>query len=137
MTAISITAANVRPDSTGTLVDGLSSEAVTIGKAVVQLTTGLWALADSNLGAHLTLTRFGVAMSSTSGANQNLKIQTAGRPTLSGMTIGAPLFVGSTPGDLVPFGDLASGMLSVCVGVPTSSTVLNMGAGPIVGGVVP
>ena len=134
MAAISITAANVLMSSQG-ISDKSHNAGTTIvqGKSVYLDVNNLWQLANT-LTSAVTAAATGIAISSAA-LNQPIAVCTKDPSfTLGGtMTAGVAVVVGSASGDIDNITDVTTGWFTTVLGVPTSTTVLNLN--PIAGGI--
>ena len=126
MADLSITAANVVPDATATLVDGTFGATFTAGQTgYLDSTTNTWKLADAN--ASSTLGNLdGVSMNG-GASGQPGKFLTDGDYTCGGTSVVGTVYVlSATPGGIAPVADLASGWYTNILGVGISATKIRV-----------
>lgn len=137
MTALSVTAANVAPQ-TGATIDRsyLAGETITQGQSVyISTSDGRAYKADANASAAASTAR-GIAVSGAS-AGQPIAIQTGGDINMGATLVANTAYVvGATAGDVAPIADLTTGWYGCLLGIAISASVLRMPpAGPVATGV--
>lgn len=127
MADLTITAASVLQGAGATIKHVTSGATVTAGKTVVRdPASGKWVLADSNHATAALRTPGGIALNGASDG-QPLTVLTAGPVTLGAvLTAGVPVYQSDTAGGICPVADVGSGERSVLIGMPTSTSVLNV-----------
>lgn len=128
MVALSITASQVQPGSTAVVKSGTAGATITAGDAVyLDSSDNKLKLADADNSAATAAAR-GIALNG--GADgQPIDYQDAQSITLgagASMTVGEIYCVGTTPGDIIPEGDLGSNDYVTVLGVATSASVLKL-----------
>jgi hypothetical protein len=141
MADISITAANVLPSNSGTnRGEGIVAAGVTIapGDVIAMNATGILILADANATAPANGVN-GVFIAEDGGsAGQTINyISNDVNGLAIGGTVaaGAVLVLSATPGKMCPVADLASGWLTVVLGIGIGSNKIKFS--PLIGGAVP
>jgi hypothetical protein len=127
MAALTITAASVVPDATGTFETLTAGVALTAGQSVYrESATGYAKLCDSDSATAEAREYYGTVVNG-SAANQKATIQRGGLLTI-GATVaaGTPYFTSATAGGIGPFGDLASGQYPTFIGFGVSATQINI-----------
>lgn len=128
MADLSITATSVIPGEGATVKHGVTAGAsITAGKTVVRdPSTGKWVLADSNHATAALRVPGGIALNA-GGDGQPISVLTAGPITLGAvLTAGVAVYQSDTAGGICPVADVGSGERSVLIGMPTSTSVLNV-----------
>jgi hypothetical protein len=133
MTAISITAANVKKGNNAQTAKGTAGVAVTAGQVVyLNAATGKLELADANTYAQASAK--GIALHAAA-ADQPLEYQYGGEITIGGTSVVGTIFcVGATAGAIVPSADLTTGDYTCILGIGISATLIKLGV--FFGGVV-
>ena len=126
MADLSITAANVVPQSGAITVDGTFGATIVAGDALYRdASDNKFKKADANLSAAAAVFA-GLALNG-GGDGQPGKIITEGDVVIgSGFTVGQVIVLSATAGKLCPVADLATGMYVNVVGVMISATTLRM-----------
>jgi hypothetical protein len=127
MADYTITATAVLPGTGSTTKHGVSGATIVAGKSIVRdPATGKWVLADSNHATVALRTPQGISLNAASDG-QPLAIHTAGPITLGAvLTAGVAVYASDTPGGLCPVADVGSGERSVLIGMPSSTSVLEV-----------
>jgi hypothetical protein len=130
MTDISVTAANVRPDTTKNLIRGTSGEAITAGQLCYKdATLGTWFKWDDDAASAATQTELAIAMCSAPGAAQPIVLQNDpdSMVNLGATLVAGTTYVGSdTGGGIRPFADLSTGDIVAIVGIATTTALLKV-----------
>lgn len=136
MADLTITAAQVLPDSTGDSYTGTAGGTLTAGQAVyLDDTVNTVKAADANASA-ATARAIGIALHAAT-AGQPIRVQRAGDVTLGTGTAGTIYVVSANAGGIAPAADLASGHYVTVLGVGITGSKLRMPpAGPFVSGQV-
>lgn len=128
MADLSVTVAQVLPDTTGTYLDGIAGAAITAGQAVyVDSTTRTVKLADANASA-LTAAAKGIALHGAL-TGQPIRAQRTGTPTIGAAAapvVGTIYVVSATAGGICPAADLATGHYVTILGVGVTGNKLKM-----------
>ena len=139
MAALTITASQVVPDTSGKRRTGVAGAAIAVGKAVYySATANTWNLADADALATVKEGEdAGIAISASSAANQYVTVQTTGSPTIgagAAPAAGTIYVVGLTAGDIVPDTDLGAGDFPCILGPGSGTNQITLGAtGTILG----
>lgn len=124
MADLTITAANVLPQTGAQILFGTAAEAITAGKTVYFNDDAKWALADSDSATAAARNGSAVAVNSAA-AGQPVAVQKGGDLALGAvLTAGDPYYVSSTAGGICPHEDLSAGENVVQIGIAKSATVL-------------
>lgn len=126
-TALSITAANVVAAADAVTEVGTLGATVTSGQVIYKDTSdGTWKLADNNSATAAARTPWGIALNG-GGSGQPVKILKSGSVTIGAtVTAGVAYYLGANAGEIVPVGDLSSGMYPTVLGIATSASVLKV-----------
>lgn len=130
MAAISITAANLVPSATAIRFNGVAAETITQGQALYALANGTYGKCDNN-STLLTATFVGIAESAGS-AGQTISILRSDTALVLGGTLvtGTAVCTSPTAGGLtITPADNTTGSFVTVIGMSTSATTLNFGAG--------
>jgi len=126
MTALTVTAANVVPQSNAIFADHTAGETITAGMSVyIDTTTGKAKKADANASALTSVAR-GIA---THGASdgQPLRVQIGGDINMGAtLAVNTAYVVGATAGDVAPIADLTTGWYGALLGIAISTSVLRL-----------
>ena len=128
MADVTITAANVDAPTPG-ISTGVSGEAISIGDVLYADSSDSNKLKKAQAdGTAAEATVVGIAMNTTSAADQHVGYATSGALTLgSGLTQGEVYFVSGTAGGIAPDADIAtSNWYRSYLGVASSTTVLQL-----------
>lgn len=127
MSDYSVTAANVAAGTGADIEHGTAGATITAGQLVYRdSSTGKYLLADSNSATAAARTPRGMALNGASNG-QPLAIVRKGLVTTGAtMTAGVGVYMSDTPGGFCPVADVGSGEYSTFLGMPTSTTVLNL-----------
>lgn len=108
MADLTITAAEVQPDTTGKIIYGIAAEAITPGQTIYKTATGTYGLADADAAGKKTCV--GISLN-TAASGQTVGIQVTGTITIgSSATVAETIYVLSgTAGGIAPAADLGSG----------------------------
>lgn len=139
MAALTVTASQVIPDTSGEIRNGIAGAAITAGKAVYKDTSAnVWQLADAD--ALATVKEgfdAGIAISTAEVANQRIAVQVSGSPTIgagAAPAAGQTYVVGLTAGDISLEADPVAGDFICILGVGSGTNQITMGAnGAILG----
>lgn len=127
MADVSVTAANVAPDSGTILEQGIAGAAITAGQTVyLDNTTSTYKLADANLSAAAAVTR-GIALCNAASGQPIVVARSPG--TLNpGFTVGVgtPYFQSATAGGICPAADLTTGHRTTFLGIGITASQLSM-----------
>lgn len=126
MTAITVTAANVAPQSNAQFADYTAGETITAGMSIyIDTTTGKAMKADANASAASSTAR-GIATHGASNG-QNLRVQVAGDINMGAtLTVNTAYIVGATAGDVAPIADITTGWYGALLGISISTSVLRL-----------
>lgn len=126
MADISITAANVVPDSGYQYVSGVAGETLTAGQlCYLKSSDNKYWKADANLSAEGATVK-GINLAGAA-AGQPVRLMTAGTLTIGGTVVAGGVYVASaTAGGLAPVADLASGWYTTIVCVAISATKVRL-----------
>lgn len=139
MAGLTITEAQVVPDTAGETRTGIAGAAITIGQSVYyDSSANTWKLADADALATVKEGfNVGIAISAAAAALQRVNVQVSGSPTLgagAAPAAGTVFVVGLTPGDISPVADLQAGDFACVLGVGSGTNQITMGAnGAILG----
>lgn len=127
MTALTITAANVAPQSNAVFADHIAGETITAGMSVyIDTTTGKAMKADANASAASAVAR-GIATHGASNG-QPLRVQVDGDIAMGAtLTVNTAYIVGATAGDVAPIADITTGWYGALLGIAISTSVLRLG----------
>lgn len=127
MTALTITAASVVPQSNAVFADHIAGETITAGMSVyVSTADGKVYKADANASA-ATATARGIATHGASNG-QPLRVQVDGDIAMGAtLTVNAAYIVGATAGDVAPIADITTGWYGALLGIAISTSVLRLG----------
>jgi len=128
MADITVTAANVVPQSDAVLVTGKALSAVTAGQPVYRdTTTRKFAPADTDHGTAINRVVFGIAVNGAA-ADQTLTVQTAGTIDIGATTVVGVIYVLSgTAGGIAPAADLATGDYTTVLGIGVTTANIKLG----------
>lgn len=122
MADLSITAANVVPQSGAKIEHVIAGETIAAGKVVSKATTGKYVLSDSDVSA--LKSPLGIAVNSAS-LNQPLAIMKSGDVVIGAtLTAGVAYYLSNTPGGICPVADVGAGEDVVLIGLAKSTTIL-------------
>ena len=126
MTALTITAANVAPQSNAIFAEYTAGEIITAGMSVyISTSDGKAYKADANASALTSVARGIAAHGASSG--QPLKVQIAGDINMGAtLTVNTAYVVGATAGDVAPIADLTTGWYGALLGISISTSVLRL-----------
>lgn len=127
MADYSVTAASVVPGADTAIKNVTAGATITAGKAVVRdPSTGKWVLADSNHATAALRIPGGIALNGASDG-QPMAVATSGPVTFGAIfTAGVAVYLSDTAGGLCPVADIGSGERAVLIGMPSSTSVLNV-----------
>lgn len=127
MTALSITATNVKALGGSETFDGVAGAAITAGQVVYRDSSdGTLKLADCDAATAPPRSPAGIALNGAA-TGQPVKVLSSGPITIGAtMSAGVAYYLGATPGDIVPVGDLEAGDFPTIVGIAQSTTVLSV-----------
>lgn len=127
MTALSITAANVIAGTNAITENGISGATITAGQVVyLDTATGRYELADNDSATLAVRQARGIALNNASDG-QPLRILKSGDITIGAtMTVGAAYYLGATPGEIIPTGDLAQDDYVVLLGIAKTAAILGV-----------
>lgn len=126
MADVSVTAAEVLPDSGSVLIDGILGATVTAGQTVyLDSSTSTYKLADANASA-LTSTVVGIAMNG-GATGQYVRVCKSGTldPGFT-VTVGTIYVQSATAGGIAPAADLATGYYTTILGVGITASQLRL-----------
>lgn len=125
MADITITAANVVPDTDAEFITGTAGETITAGQVVyVSTSTGKYMKADADTEAEAKAV--GVAVNGASNG-QNLTIQRKGKITIGGTVVVGQVYVASaTAGGVAPYADLLTGDFVTILGVGVTAAKIDL-----------
>lgn len=131
MTALAITAANVKYISGPVDKDQVIGEAAAAGAMMYLAADGKWykaqcdgtAIEAGSAGIGMLLATADAADARASVARPDAIVQIAA----SGLTVGIPYFIGNTAGSLDPLGDLGSGDKVTFAGLTISAARIRLG----------
>lgn len=137
MADISVTAANVRRGN-GNAQQGIAAAGVTItaGAVVYQLTDGTYGLADAD-GVSPANSVAGIAINGAAAGQPFLFVaeDTSFTPGGTLSVAGGAVYLSDTPGGITQtIGDLESGDKVISLGVPLTTTTMNLK--PVAGGTI-
>jgi len=126
MTALTITAASVVPQSNAIFSQEVAGETITAGMSVyIDTTTGKAMKADANASASTAVAR-GIATHGASNG-QPLRVQIDGDINMGAtLTVNTAYVVGATAGDVAPIADLTTGWYGALLGIAISTSVLRL-----------
>ena len=122
MADITVTAANVVPDSGYQYVDGTAGETITAGQALyLKSSDSKYYKADCNDATAENRTLAGIALHGGS-AGQPLRVMTAGTVTIGAtVAVGTIYVLSATAGGIAPSTDLVSGWYTTIIGIATTT----------------
>lgn len=124
MTALSVTAANVKQGSNAQVIAGLAGATITAGQAVLRASSGKFVLSDAD-GADIKAVG-GIALHGASDG-QPLQVQSGGDINLGATLVaGTTYYLAPTPGGIGPLEDVASGDDPIIIGIAKSASILMM-----------
>lgn len=125
MSDLSITAANVVPDTDAVMEMGTAGETITAGKAVYKAAaTNKWMLADSNAGTEEQRRATAIALTGSSN-NQPIVVQKGGAVTIGATVVaGVQYYLSDTAGGICPVADVGSGEYPCLIGLATTTAKL-------------
>jgi hypothetical protein len=130
MVALTVTAAQVQADEAGSIQYDDAGEAIAPGKAIYYDSDAeQWKLADADAVATVPANKIAIAVSQAAGSGQMVGAQKSGSPVLgagAAPVVGTMYYVGLTPGDIVPEGDLGSGDFVTLLGIGASGNTILM-----------
>lgn len=129
MADLTITTAQVLPDTLGSIEDGIAGEAIDAGESIYKKSDdGKWYLTDAD--ALATAATPAVAVNSAA-AGQKVSAQKSGSPTIgagAAPAVGQLYVASTTAGGIAPYADLASGDYVAIIGVGASGNKIKMRA---------
>lgn len=127
MADLTITAANVVPDSGARVARGYAGEAITAGDVVyLDTVNNEYLLADADSATAAANSPSGIALNGASDG-QPVAVLVHGDVTLgSVLTAGVAYYLSATAGGIAPYADLVSGDNVVLLGIAKSATVLHV-----------
>jgi len=130
MALVTVTAANVRKDTTKGTIRGLSSVAITAGQLCYQVdaTANTWAPYDADATGNLTQLVLAFALNSAPGASQPVELQneSGASYTVGGTLVaGTEYWASSTVGQIQDAAP-TTGAAAVFCGVATSAALLTL-----------
>ena len=100
--------------------------ALTGGQAVYLDSNGVWQLSDSNSAAAAKAFG-GIVICSAVAAGQRCPVLQTGPITIGAtVTVGAPYYVGGTPGSIIPGADLVTGDRVILIGFATTAAIIQV-----------
>lgn len=128
MADYSVTATAVVASSTADVEHGKAGATITAGQWVYRdSSTGNYLLADSNSATAAAHTPRGVALNG-GASGQPIAIAKSGPVTFNAVfTAGVAVYLSDTPGGMCPVADVGSGEYPCVLGLPSSTSVLNVG----------
>jgi hypothetical protein len=127
MSALTITAASVVPQSGASFADHIAGETITAGMPVyIDTTTGKAMKADANASA-LAATVRGIATHGASNG-QPLRVQTDGDIAMGATLTANTVYIAGagTAGDVNPIADITTGWYGCLLGIAISTSVLRL-----------
>lgn len=129
MADITVTAANVRPDTTKGLVTGLAGGAITAGQLCYQdATLGTWLTFDADTGTPNVNLVLGIAMNSAPAAAQPVSLQSAAGAdvTIGGTVVSGTSYWASGTAGGISIGLPTTGQNATLVGLGISATKIRL-----------
>ena len=139
MAALTVTAAQVLPDTTGETKTGIAGVAITAGQAVYyDSSANTWKLADADALATVKEGfNCGIAVSEAAAATQHITVQVSGSPTIgagAAPAAGQTYAVHTTAGGIGLESDPTTGDFLCILGVGSGTNQITLGAnGTILG----
>ena len=127
MPNLTITAANVIPQSNTSIEHGKSLEAITIGAVVYLADDGRLGLADNNSATPAIKRPRGIALNTVAAANQPVSIARGGDLAFGAILIvGTDYYLSDAPGGICPRADVTTGESVALLGLAKTTSLLTI-----------